>query len=256
MVLKILILLSAFSLGCTSLDKQESNNDFALRREQKTINSLFQEFFLSPIGKWQNFSFEAGCFRKSRTYYLNWQKLMSSFSFDYYESMEVQRQLNRTMYIKTKNTDIGRILWRDEHRLLSNVIDAVKAEKYSLESSNFERYNIIWVDDILLSKDRVFLQSFFQKDFFNSGYPILASFCYSSYDIEEFLIENMLDDYPGGILGADSFSIFTKEGAIRPFFSLDLSALFAKDKNIYMYIPTKSVLPKGFVGEFKEVINY
>lgn len=251
---KLLFIL--FFIGCTTTDSNITGSDFSLRSGQKAANSLFQEFFLSPIAHWQNFSFEGQCFRESQESYLNWQKLMRSFSFEYFDAMEVQRQYNRQIYEKTKNSLIEKVLLQDKHLILASVIDAIKAEKYSIQVPRYDRINLIWIDKIIADKNKRNINKFFQKDYFESGYPVLISFCYSSVFIENYLIKNMIGDFPGTTLGSDSFSIFDIEGKKHPYFSLNFTSLFTKDKKLFMYIPYGQTLPIGFKGNFKEIIYY
>lgn len=250
------LLFILFFVGCTSVDKPVSGTDFSLRSDRKAVSSLFQEFFLAPISQWQNFSYEGKCFRESQESYLDWHKLMSSFSFKYFDTMEVQRQYNKKIYEKTKNTSIGKVLLQDRHLILAGVIDGIKAEKYSILLPKFDRINLIWVDNILQDKSKKNIHDFFQKDFFESGYPMLISFCFSSSYIENYLAKNMIDNFPGAILGSESFSIFDLEGKRHPYFSLNFSSLFSNDKKLYMYIPHGQPLPIGFKGSLKEIIHY
>ena len=66
----------------------------------------------------------------------------------------------------------------------------------------------------------------------------------------------MIDNFSGIILGSDSFSIYNEKGIRNPFFLLNFSSLFTQEKKIYIYIPLKHTLPKGFKGDFKEIIHY
>jgi len=253
-MIKIFVFL--FFIGCTATSSNKIKNQFALRSEHKAANSLFQEFFLAPIAGWQNFSFEGQCKRTEQNYYLDWYKLMSSFSFDYLESMEVQRQFNRKVFEKTKNTTLGKVLLKDEHLILATIIDKVKGGGLSLMTPRFERINLIWIDSILREGNNQYIQAFFRKEFLETGYPVLISFCYSSSHLEEFISSHMISNFPGVSIGADSFSIFNKEGQKENFFSLDFTAIFSNEKKLYIYIPKQSSLPKGLKGKFEQIITY
>ncbi len=240
-------------LGCSLTSEKQA--EFAIRKENRLLNSLFQEFYLSPLPQWANFSSAGKCFRKQQITFLNLKKLMSSFSFDYFEAIDVQRQLNRAL-LQLPGGKLEQILLADQHQQLADAIERVKAENYSLLPPESKRVNLIWIDSLIQQSSLEKLSSLLQKEFFYSGYPILFSFCMTSIEFEKILQDNLIDDFAGSFIGAESLSIYSEQGDVQPLFWLNVNKLLNGQYDIYIYLKEGEQIPLGIKGEFKAIKHF
>jgi hypothetical protein len=232
-----------------------SSGQFKKREVNPALNSLFQQYYLSPAPEWLHYSFEGKCFINYSITYLNYDKLMKSFSFDYFEAFMTQVELNKKLSKMSSDSEIGKILLTQQHDILATVIERVRASNYTFLGENIKQVNIIWVDPIWDNLD-IFMKQLAQSDKFYGGFPLWVSFCQHRQAIEKKMNSRYQNLFNGIVLGAESFSVYNNKGIKVPFRVLDFDSIIGKNREINLLLPQKSSRPKGFQGTFKNIFYY
>lgn len=240
-------------MGCTS--GPATNNEFKKREGDPALNSIFQQYYLSPSPEWLHYSFEGQCFIQESITYLNYEKLMKSFSFDYLEAVMTQKLLNKKMSVMTMDSKLGKMLLVDQHTILATIIERVRAANYTFLGDNISEVNIIWLDPIWNNLEKS-MKQLAQKEKFYGGYPLWVSFCHSSHVIEKILNDRYQNIFSGIVLGAESFSIYNESAQRVPYRVLNFEQLVGKEKKLNLFVPQHVSRPKGFKGTFKHIFYY
>ena len=85
------------------------------------------------------------------------------------------------------------------------------------------------------------------------GHPILLSHCLSSFEVEELLQQEELDEIGVKVLSAEMFSVFNDQMKTETSFTIDLKQIF-KDKKVLFFGPEQPEEIKG-VSEVITITN-
>lgn len=239
----IAILVFTFMVSCAS-NRATTNLDRAYQA------TGMNQYFLADLPKWANFSESTGCFRKEPIRYLDFGAMMKSFSLNYQQAAQIQAFFNQS-YLSVVQSPQMKMTLIDEDRMFNEALQKVQNKIFYFEAPTFHTIHLIHFDDYYQSKLTVSqLLDFLKSSANDSGVPVLVSTCLSMTEIQ-----NLLKDLSFKIIGAEFFSPFDKDGALKPIMSLDLDPFFASKQQIKFFTKQKNLTVKHLIGKFK-VIQY
>ena len=237
------ILVFTILVSCTS-NRATTNLDRAYQA------TGMNQYFLADLPKWANFSESTGCFRKEPIRYLDFGALMKSFSLNYQQATQIQAFFNQN-YLSVVQSPQMKMNLSDEDRMFQEALQKVQNKILFFEAPTFHTIHLIHFDDYYQSKLTLAqLLDFLKSSANDSGVPVLMSTCLSTTEIQ-----SLLKELSFKIIGAEFFSPFDKEGALKPVMSFDLDLYFESKQQIKFFTKQKNMAVKHLVGKFK-VVQY
>lgn len=241
--MRIVILFIFIFSGCSSNDSGFLKQDL----DQVYIGSGLEKFFLSDLPTWANFSSTAQCKRKEPVRYLHFQNMFKSYSMDYEQLIQFQYMLNKKFASYKISTGRKTIFLKDESYILYNVHQQIIGGSRDFITPKFNRINIVWVDDILTSKNgsaNKRLKKLMYSKEMEKGHPVFISTCLSSIELELFISKMGYTKFGVKGISQGMFSPYNSEYQFAYQYELDLNLLMP-NKELFFY---GSSFPKVFRG--------
>lgn len=158
--------------------------------------------------------------------------MSQSYDLDYFQLVNMQHMLNRTLYAYKSSSGQDRLSPRDESFIFSNTYQKIADGASDFIMPKYSDISLIDVDKIILQKNK--LKKVLQKRRVQMGYPILVSRCYTSYELEETVQRLGLETQGLKYISAEMFSIYGKNLKKAPGYKIDLKTFF-KDKTLTLF---------------------
>lgn len=227
------LILLLYLVGCTSARKISEHGQY----ESINYSAGIEQYFLSDIPNWINFSEVGQCKREAPLRYLNFQNLKNSFDFNYEQSVSLQHMFNRKLLSYSETS----ILNKDEAFIFYNMYEKVLGGTRDFIAPSFDKVSAVWIDPYLqMNKSHSRIKQAF-KGRVLEGHPVLVTMCLNSIEAEKLVTKLKLDELGVKIISAEMFNTF---GEGYRGFSLNLQKMLS-GKNIILYSTSK---PKNILG--------
>jgi hypothetical protein len=228
-------------LGCSSNGTVSSNQVL----DNVYISSGVEQFFLTDMPYWANFSIAGRCMRKTPIRYMNFENINKSYDLKYDQILHLQHMLNKKLFAYKSSTGQNSLSPKDISYIFHNVYQQVLGESYEFISPKFKNVSVVWVDPLLNDKKK--LKRVLNRSDVLNGHPVLLSHCLSAYELEELSQSLNLESLGVKYLPAEFSTIYGEKVQKNPFFSFNISSLL-QDKNITVFGTEET---KELIGNYK-----
>jgi len=204
-------------------------------------------YFLSDIPKWAHVVESAAC-SKSSLKYINLEKLMNSFSFDYHKALQFQVLFNKEYNKIKKEVGIKSLPIKNEEELFYNVLNKIQSNFLTLKIPAFERLHLVWVDPYKKNPKKI--ERLLNGKEMEMAPPVLVSLCLNQNEMRQFQSKINFTDVNMVNVSSELFTIFHPNGHPASYFHMHFDH-FLKNKELVFYIPKGFFLPAEFKGKFK-----
>lgn len=246
----IFLVFSLYSCSSGTVKRLETNEGDFIQVERT------EEFFLTDLPNWANFSSSAKCFRSKSLQYFDLKKMNASYDMDYKDLISLQVLFNQK-YLKQKESKVlGSI---DKSMILRETLQKQKSGLNLLKLPNFKKFNLIWIDLVPEDKKESFLRAFMLSEYMDNGVPIILTLCDSFDGLNNRITNSGIDiEYPLSIT-MEYFSNYNKKFFQMPLLGLFLEDFFPKSSSINLIVPDdykgkgpkEIIFPQGY-----KVINF
>jgi hypothetical protein len=228
-------------MGCSS------NSTISTKQllDNTYISSGVEQFFLTDIPYWANFSTAGSCIRKTPIRYINFETVNKSYDLKYEQILHLQHMLNKKLYAYKSSTGQNSLPPKDISYIFHNVYQQVLGESYEFISPKFKNVSVIWIDPFLNDKKKI--KRILNRSDVLKGHPILLSHCLSAYELEELSQSLKLENLGVKYLPAEFSTIYGTKINKNSYFSFNISSLLG-DKNITFFGAEES---KELTGKYK-----
>lgn len=235
----LLLSLGILSSCSTTVDSASSNKN----PEYVYQGAGIEQYFLPELPVWANFSVLAACRRTNTLRYLNFENLRKSYSLTYDEIIHFQNMFNRKLTQFKKNNPTAPLYLKDEAYIFNNAYQLLIGGSRDFLVPNYKNVSLIWIDPYLNKKQSI--KSILNNEQVLSGFPILVSSCLDSFEIEEYVIKNKLDQFGVRYIGSEMFAPYGESFELGTMFSLNFEKIL-NDKKINLFAPYR---PDHFKGK-------
>ena len=202
------------------------------QQEQKRVDASgsknLENYFLSNLPSWANFSTSGKCLRNEMIYFLNIPKMRENFNLSYTDALQIQFLFNKKISLLRKG--------KNEHR--SSLAD--------------ENIHLVWIDPFIKNEQELLkLKNFLALPEGQQGQPIFISLCLTAQEMNDFISKNGFDDIDIRIIPTEIFSVFNGNNEHSYHFTLDVKQFFNKKQQLNMILPENIEIPLELQGDFK-----
>jgi len=203
------------------------------QQEQKRVDASgsknLENYFLSNLPSWANFSTSGKCLRNEMIYFLNIPKMRENFNLSYTDALQIQFLFNKKISLLRKG--------KNEHRS-------------SLADENI--IHLVWIDPFIKNEQELLkLKNFLALPEGQQGQPIFISLCLTAQEMNDFISKNGFDDIDIRIIPTEIFSVFNGNNEHSYHFTLDVKQFFNKKQQLNMILPENIEIPLELQGDFK-----
>lgn len=184
-----------------------------------------EQFFLPELPKWSNFSQSGQCFKSNSFHYLDFRKLKESYQLSYAQMTELQAQYNERLENYFRSTAVRFLKPMEEASFFSNTLEQVRGGVKSMKLPPVKEVEVIWLESYPAAE----LKKLSESPRFDERLPVLFSSCHSRQSLNQWLMQEHLDNAGFYLLTAEWLSPFNVKGELQPGLSLHLSELFGAD---------------------------
>lgn len=210
--------------------------------------SGLEQFFLPELPTWANNSASGQCFKKHNFQYLDFLKLSGTYNLAYPELVELQAQYNERLEGYFRSTAVRFVKPVEEAAFFSNTLEQVRGGvKHFKIPNNVTEVEVIWLDGFIANNKIDQLKKMTQTNRFDERLPILFSSCLSRQDLNQWLIENDLDQVGFYSLTAEWLNPYDSELAMKAGLRLEIKKLINEKVKVKFLSPTEILLPTEIV---------
>ncbi len=207
-----------------------------------------EQFFLTELPSWANFSASGQCLKTNSFHYLDFSKLMSVYQLKYAQMIELQAQYNERLEDYFRSTAVRFLKPTEETSFFSNTLEQVRGGVRHFKLPPVTEVEVIWLEGFLQQKKVEELKVLASKNRFDEKLPILLSTCHSRQSLNLWLIENGLEQVGFYLLSAEWLNPFGSDGTLKPGLRLEISELIGKEIKVHYFspthqLPTELILP-------------
>ncbi len=206
----IITCLALYLWSCSSEMKQKKVDDDLILRQRAFIDELY----MPPLAAWANYSDANQCKRESDWLYLNLSEVRKKTSLSYFQSLNLQYQLN-VLWNQKRPYVAGdyaqRLLPADRLSLLEQALERVNGgvSFWSIPVGNYPIWLIDW-DKIKPEQRLEFFVSVLSHPEVKNVIPVIISRCSSSFTIKSILeLKPELLSF-SFILGVELLTVFSE----------------------------------------------
>jgi hypothetical protein len=210
--------------------------------------SGLEQFFLPELPAWANVSPSGQCFKKHSFQYLDFSKLASTYQLKYPELVELQAQYNERLEAYFRSTAVRFLKPVEESAFFSNTLEQVRGGVKHFKIPEIVReVDIIWLDGFISSNRAGELKKMNEMGRFDERLPILFSSCLSKQDLNQWLIENDLDQVGFYTLTAEWLNPYGSDLSLKPGLRLEIKQLLNEKVRVKFISPQEILLPTEIV---------
>jgi len=229
-------------ISCTSGEIREVNEDAPYR------TSGLEQFFLPELPSWANNSASGQCFKKHSFQYLDFSKLGNVYQLKYPELIELQAQYNERLESYFRSTAVRFLKPVEEAAFFSNTLENVRGGVKSFKIPPIAtEVDIIWLDRYISSGLTADLKKMNELGRFDNKPAILFTSCFSKQDLNQWLIENNLDQVGFFSLTAEWLSPFAPNLEMKAGLHLEVKKLLNDNVKVKFIAPNEILLPTEIV---------
>lgn len=220
--LNFLVLLALISCGSQPV-KKEIDPSTGYR------TSGLEQFFLPEVPYWANFSAPGGCFKAASFHYLDFGKLREAYQLTYPEMIELQAQYNERLENYFRSTAVRFLKPVEEASFFSNTLEQVRGGVKSLKLPPVTEVEVIWLESYEVGE----LKKLAKLERFNERLPILFSSCHSKQSLNQWLLQEGLEDVGFQTITAEWLSPFNSEMQLKAGMRLELQKILGPKIKVF-----------------------
>lgn len=229
-------------ISCSNGEVQKISDDAPYR------TSGLEQFFLAELPAWANVSASGQCFKKHSFQYLDFNKLASVYQLKYPELVELQAQYNERLESYFRSTAVRFIKPVEEAAFFSNTLENVRGGiKHFKLPPVAKQVDIIWLDRYISSNLVGELKKMNEMGRFDERLPVLFTSCLSKQDLNQWLIENNLDQVGFYSLTAEWLSPYGNDLTMKAGLHLEIKKMMPENVKIKFISPNEILLPTEIV---------
>jgi hypothetical protein len=210
--------------------------------------SGLEQYFLPELPTWANTSASGQCFKKHSFHYLDFNKLGATYQLKYPELVELQAQYNERLEAYFRSTAVRFLKPVEEAAFFSNTLENVRGGvKHFKLPAMVNAVDIIWVDRYIALNQVDQLKKMNEMGRFDERLPILFTSCYSKQDLNQWLIENNLDQVGFYTITAEWLTPYGSDLTMRPGLQLEIKKLLNDKIKVKFVAPNEILLPTEIV---------
>lgn len=210
--------------------------------------SGLEQFFLPELPTWANTSASGKCFKKHSFNYLDFSKLSSTYQLNYHELVELQAQYNERLEAYFRSTAVRFLKPVEEAAFFSNTLEQVRGGVKHFKIPEVAReVDIIWLDGFISSNQIDELRKMHETGLFDERLPVLFTSCLSRQDLNQWLIENNLDQVGFHSLTAEWLNPYGSDLMMKPGLRLEIKKLMNENVKVKFISPQKILLPTEII---------
>lgn len=230
-------------ISCTGPQVVRQNVDDAPYR-----TSGLEQFFLPELPTWANTSASGQCFKKHNFQYLDFNKLASTYQLKYSELVELQAQYNERLESYFRSTAVRFVKPVEEAAFFSNTLEQVRGGVKHFKIPNGVReVEVIWLDGYIASNKVEQIKQMAQTSRFDERLPVIFSSCLSKQDLNQWLVENDLDQVGFHSLTAEWLNPYSSDLSMKPGLRVEIKKLMGDNVKVKFLIPNEIILPTEIV---------
>lgn len=210
--------------------------------------SGLEQFFLPELPTWANFSASGQCFKKHSFHYLDFSKLNSTYQLSYVELVELQAQYNERLEAYFRSSAVRFLKPVEEAAFFSNTLEQVRGGvKHFKIPEAVTDVDIIWLDGYIAANQVRELQKMNELGRFDERAPVLFTSCLSRQDLNQWLIENDLDQVGFYSLTAEWLNPYGSDLTQKPGLRLEIKKMMNEKVKIRFISPREILLPTEII---------
>lgn len=210
--------------------------------------SGLEQYFLPELPTWANSSASGQCFKKHSFQYLDFKKLSVTYQLQYAELVELQAQYNERLESYFRSTAVRFLKPVEEAAFFSNTLENVRGGvKHFKLPPMVNAVDVIWLDRYIALNQVDQLKRMNEMGKFDERLPILFTSCFSKQDLNQWLIENNLDQVGFYTLSAEWLTPFGSDFSMRPGLQLEVKKLLNEKIKVKFITPNEILLPTEIV---------
>lgn len=210
--------------------------------------SGLEQYFLPELPAWANNSASGQCFKKHSFQYFEFTKLAQTYDLKYPELIEFQAQYNERLETYFRSTAMRFLKPVEEAAFFSNTLENVRGGVKSFKLPSLaKKVDIIWLDRYIALNQVNELKKMNELGRFDERLPILFSSCLSKQDLNQWLIENNLDQIGFYTLTAEWLTPYGADLKLRPGLQLEIKKLLEPNVDVRFVSPNEILLPTEIV---------
>ena len=210
--------------------------------------SGLEQFFLPELPTWANNSASGQCFKKHNFQYLDFTKLATTYQLKYPELVELQAQYNERLESYFRSTTVRFVKPVEEAAFFSNTLEQVRGGvKHFKIPSGVREVEVIWLDGYISSDKVEQIKKMAQTSRFDEKLPVLFSSCMSKQDLNQWLLENDLDQVGFYSLTAEWLNPYSSDLSMKPGLRIELKKVLGDNVKVKFLIPNEIILPTEII---------
>ncbi|MFP5386831.1 MAG: hypothetical protein ACLGHN_12175 [Bacteriovoracia bacterium] len=210
--------------------------------------SGLEQYFLPELPTWANSSASGQCFKRSPFQYLEFPKLNITYQLEYQELVELQAQYNERLEAYFRSTAVRFLKPVEQAAFFTNTLENVRGGVRSFKiPPEAKKVDIIWLDRYVALNLVSELSKMNEMGRFDERVPVLFTSCFSKQDLNQWLIENNLDQVGFYSITAEWLSPFGSDLQIKPGLQIEVKKLLGPDKDVRFVAPSEILLPTEIV---------
>ena len=217
-------------------------------RDAPYRTSGLEQYFMPELPTWANSSASGQCFKKHSFQYLDFSKLANVYQLSYADLIELQAQYNERLEAYFRSTAVRFVKPVEQAAFFTNTLENVRGGVKSFKLPPVaNKVDIIWLDRYIALNLVPEIKKMNDLGRFDERLPILFTSCLSKQDLNQWLIENNLDQVGFYSLSAEWLSPFGSNLELKPALHLEVKKLFRPDIDVRFITPTEILLPTEIV---------
>lgn len=238
--LSCLVLLTLISCGSGEIRQDVTDAPYR--------TSGLEQYFLPELPAWANNSASGQCFKKHSFQYLDFSKLAGVYELKYPELVELQAQYNERLEAYFRSTAVRFVKPVEEAAFFSNTLENVRGGVKSFKLPPMAgQVDIIWLDRYISTNTVAELKKMNEMGRFDERLPILFTSCLSKQDLNQWLIENNLDQVGFYTLSAEWLTPYGSDLQMKPGLQLEIKKLLNENVKVRFVSPNEILLPTEIV---------
>lgn len=209
--------------------------------------SGLEQFFLPELPRWANTSASGQCFKKHSFQYLDFNKLASVYQLKYPELVELQAQYNERLESYFRSTAVRFLKPVEEAAFFSNTLENVRGGVKHFKLPQVAAVDVIWLDRYIALNQINELKKMNEMGRFDERLPILFSSCLSKQDLNQWLIENNLDQVGFYTLTAEWLTPYGSDLTMKAGLQLEIKKMMNDNVKVKFISPSEILLPTEIV---------
>jgi hypothetical protein len=229
-------------ISCSNGQVREVDADAPYR------TSGLEKFFLPELPAWANNSASGQCFKKHSFQYLDFSKLGSTYNLKYTELIELQAQYNERLEDYFRSTTQRFLKPVEEAAFFSNTLENVRGGvKHFKLPEEIKDVEVIWLDRYIALNQVNEIKKMNEVGRFDQRLPVLFSSCLSKQDLNQWLVENNLDQVGFYTISAEWLTPYGSNLEMKAGLQIEIKKLMNENIKVRFITPNQILLPTEIV---------